>query len=247
MGAVENIVYGLQKKTAQLIIKKKANDYFGTKIEVQFNPSEYRISRSLNMSSKKAVGGDRNPEKPGVVSDGRATLNVTLHFDGISELYSVLNNQPSLKKAATLGMTAMYNLKKFRTNDVTQQIVQLVMFDPDTHAPRQVEFRWGTLNFGGMVQSCTINNTMFAPDGAPIKMSMDLSIVGEETWVARKRKLPFNSPDRTKERTMGMCDELWMHADTEYSDPSMWRPIADANKILNPRRVMLHKITIPPV
>ena len=50
-------------------------------------------------------------------------------------------------------------------------------------------------------------------------------------------QLPFESPDRTKERTLTQGDQLWMIAGQEYSDPGQWKVIAEANDILNPRKL----------
>ena len=47
----------------------------------------------------------------------------------------------------------------------------------------------------------------------------------------------FSSPNRTKERTLTEGDPLWLMAQQEYDDPAMWRTIAEANGILNPRKI----------
>lgn len=246
MGLVENVVYGIQKKKAHLIISKGEGTRF-IKLEAQFNPSEYRIHRGLSLSRVKALGSNPTPADTRAAADNAATLSVKLHFDTASELFSLFSSKPSLQGLKTVAAYGLYNTKKFIPKDVTQALVDLVMFDADAHAPNNVRLVWGTLDFVGKVESCAVSNTMFAPDGTVLRVSVDLTIRGEEQRVINKKRSPFNSPDRTKERTLGMMDELWMHAEAEYSDPEMWRPIAKANNILNPRRISLSKISIPPI
>ncbi|MEG2074738.1 MAG: peptidoglycan-binding protein, partial [Angelakisella sp.] len=50
-------------------------------------------------------------------------------------------------------------------------------------------------------------------------------------------QMPFESPNRTKERVLTEGDQLWMMAQQEYDNPALWKPIAAANGILNPRKL----------
>ena len=86
--------------------------------------------------------------------------------------------------------------------------------------------------------SSAISYTMFAKDGTPLRAKLQITIVGEETELLQSRMAhTFSSPNRTKERTLTEGDPLWLMAQQEYDNPAMWRTIAEANGILNPRRI----------
>ena len=79
---------------------------------------------------------------------------------------------------------------------------------------------------------------MFNRNGEPVRVELDLSILGEEKEITTIiERNPKESPDRTKYRHLQQKDELWMLAYEEYQDPSSWKAIAKENGILNPRKV----------
>ena len=49
-----------------------------------------------------------------------------------------------------------------------------------------------------------------------------------------KRKRPFESPDRTKYRTVHQGEHLWNFAAQEYGDAELWRVIAKENGLMDP-------------
>ncbi|MDD4651468.1 MAG: LysM domain-containing protein, partial [Methanothrix sp.] len=62
------------------------------------------------------------------------------------------------------------------------------------------------------------------------------------------KEKPKQSSDRTKVYIIMPKDSLWSIASAEYGDPAFWRPIADKNKIENPRVLEPGtEIVIPPL
>ena len=116
--------------------------------------------------------------------------------------------------------------------------MRLLKFNSETHQPPLVNFIWGPLDFEGRVESIHTTYTMFSSDGTPVRAKVDLRITGSERQdMNLAQQLPFESPDRTKERTLAQGDQLWMVASREYDDPAQWKVIAEANDILNPRKL----------
>ena len=57
---------------------------------------------------------------------------------------------------------------------------------------------------------------------------------------------PHNSPDTTKFRTVRQGDSLWALADAAYGDAGRWREIAEANGIVNTRRLRTGELLVLP-
>ncbi len=243
IAAVKKIMPQKLEKASIFIVDK--NDVKKDQMKVQFNPSEYRISRGNRMSQKNGVGKEANMKNVQAVSGALASLSLSLYFDTISDLgeegiigkatdiKSVLTNGASIKdKAKELAENAFSS----KTADVCDKFINLIKYAEDEHAPQKICFVWGTLQFTGFITSCNVSYTMFAADGMPVRAKVDLSILGEEKHqLASQASKPFESPDRTKERVLSYGDPLWLLANQEYDDPAQWKVIADANSVLNPR------------
>ncbi len=201
----------------------------GSPVTVQFNPSEYQISRSVSLSKKRPVGRDPDINKMQAASGNFATLSLALYFDTISDL----------ENGGLLAMIPKFDFFSSKTPDVVcKDIATLLKYNDEEHAPLKVRFVWGKLDFMGYVESSSISYTMFSSSGTPVRAKLDLKISGEETDVLQKKmQRTFSSPNRTKERMLPETDQLWMLAEQEYDDPGMWKVIADANGILNPRKM----------
>lgn len=199
---------------------------FSNYIKVQFNPSEYSITRSMRTSQKYAVGKDPNIQSMQAISGELATMSVSLYFDTNS------------KYRFTGALGNLWNLLDLAPAESGKKISTLLRYNSSEHAPLKIRFVWGKLDFIGYVCNSTISYTMFHNNGRPLRAKVDLVIRGEETDVLKKSiQMPFESPNRTKERTLTQGDQLWMMANQEYDDPAMWKPIASANGILNPRKL----------
>ena len=224
----------------------------GNSITVQFNPAEYTISRSMYVSHKRTLGRDPDMTRMQSVSGEFATLHLSLYFDSITNLYSAslsglasgLKNLVSSDKAQVgaaltdAASKAALSGSKSRPDEVAKDIATLLKYDDDEHSPLKIRFVWGKLDFTGFVVNSQLSYTMFHTDGTPVRMKVDLSLKGEETCIFQKKmQLTFSSPNRTKERLLTEGDQLWQLAQQEYNDPNQWRVIAQANGILNPRKV----------
>ncbi|MEG1942748.1 MAG: hypothetical protein RR049_02940 [Angelakisella sp.] len=198
----------------------------GQPIEVQFNPSEYQITRSMHIGKKNAVGRDPNVQSMQAISGELATLTVSLYFD------------TNTKYRLTGALGSVLGLFSKDPPESGQEIATLLRYDSSEHAPLKIRFVWGDMDFVGFVCNSTIAYTMFSKGGKPLRAKVDLTIYGEETQMLRgSMQMPFESPNRTKERVLTEGDQLWMMAQQEYDNPALWKPIAAANGILNPRKL----------
>ncbi len=189
-------------------------------VPVLFNPTEYSMEKSNEFASVNIPG----LESPMLqFSRGNLeTLTMDLFFDSYEENKDV-------------------------RMDYTTKITDLLKIDPDIHAPPILRFVWGSLNFTCVLSRVTKKFTMFRSDGIPVRATLSVTFNEYRTEVSAKEK-PKESSDRTKTYTIKQGDSLWAIAAREYGDPASWRPIADKNRIENPRLLEIGiEITIPPL
>ncbi len=199
-----------------------------------FNPSDFTINRQINYVQHKVPGLDRPVLQ--FISGEAETMSFSLLFDTYSG--GLGTAQPSV-----LASTAAVDALKVDVRTFTEPLMKLAAVDSDTHAPNLVEFVWGSISFKGYIQSISQRFTMFNMFGTPVRATVDISLISD-----KKDNNVRNSPDRTKSRTVTEGDRLYNFAYAEYGDCGEWRRIADANGIINPRRLTSgEQIVIPPI
>ena len=192
-------------------------------IEVLFNPSEYQLTDGASYSEKKIPGLDGPILQ--YISGDATELSLNLFLDTY-----VLPAASSLISVGTPKQST-------DVSNITKQIADATSIDGSMHRPPKVTFRWGSLNFQGVVTKMNHTYTMFTESGMPVRAKVSLTFKSLISLKDTKRKSPFESPDRTKYRTLRQGMGLWDIANMEYGDPDMWKVIARENGILNPLEV----------
>ena len=216
---------GLTK--AKLVIEKEV----GSKtIDVLFNPSEYQLSDGASYSEKRVPGLDGPVIQ--YISGEATELTVSLFLDtyvpaSTSALSAVAGMAGSLLGMG--GSTSSTDVSK-----ITREIAETTSIVGSLHRPPKVTFKWGSLNFEGIITKVNHTYTMFTESGMPVRAKVNLTFKSIISPKDKKRKSPFESPDRTKYRTIRDGTNLWDMAYAEYGDPGMWKMIAKENGILNP-------------
>ena len=213
---------GLKKAYIQVLdAQGKTKD----EIPVLFNPGEYSMDKS-NEFANINIPGLESPLLQ-FVRGGLETLTMDLFFDTYTD------EKPEKEKRDV--------------RDYTDRIVDLLKIDSDLHAPPVLKFVWGSLDFTCVLSKVSKKFTMFRPDGKPVRATLGVTLSEFKTEKSTKER-PLQSRDRTKHRILKDGDSLWLIAAEEYGDPAMWRDIAIANKIDNPRILKTGRgIVIPPV
>lgn len=179
------------------------------RFEVLFNPSEYTIS-SGNKYDFNETPGLSHPIVQ-FVNGQTTTLKMELFFD-------TYESQTDVRQK-------------------TMQIVGLMDVDKDLHAPPICKFVWGSLQFKGVVTSVSQNYTMFLDTGIPVRAKLAVEFKSVQSMTEQFKHIPRQSADRTKQRRVKQSDQLWQIAAEEYEDPALWREIARANGIDNPKKL----------
>ena len=180
------------------------------RVEVMFNPTEYSLD-SANQYSWKTIPGLNQPIAQ-FVSGEATSLTMELFFD-------------TYEKG-----------KDVRT--FTKKITGLLDVDKDLHAPPLVKFVWGSLSFKGIVEKVSQRFTMFLETGIPVRATLNVTFRSVAGITEQFKQIPRQSADRTKQRTIRQGDQLWQIAAEEYEDPGLWREIARANGITDPKALV---------
>jgi hypothetical protein len=180
-----------------------------SKVNVLFNPNEYSIS-SGNTYAWQPIPGLQNPLAQ-FISGEASTLTMDLFFDTYGTEEDV--------------------------RDYTKKITNLLNVQKDLHAPGVCRFVWGSLNFTGLVEKVNQKYTMFLDSGIPVRATLNVTFKSYQSMQKQFEEIPRQSADRTKQMTLKQGDQLWMIADEEYEEPGLWREIARANGINNPRHL----------
>lgn len=198
---------GLEKAIIDIIIGSKSSEE--DRVEVLFNPTEYSLESS-NKYSWQSIPGASQPIAQ-FVSGEATTLTMELFFDSYEKSEDV---------------------RKY-----TMKIVRLLDVNKDLHAPPLCKFMWGSLTFVGIVERINQRYTMFNTDGVPVRARLDVTFKSVKTMKEQLQEIPRQSADRTKQRTLKQGEQLWQIAAEEYEDAALWRAIARANGITDPRQL----------
>lgn len=166
---------------------------------VPFNPAEISIEEAIGMSCVSDVSG---MERMGWMKEGRlmgmqypmansmfghkrdmATLSTTLFFNTLNDLYqtSYEDVRDDIRKLYPYTNTMEKYAQTFQNSNS-----RITISRTDIQKACQIYFFWGTIAVAGTLNRMSVNYTMFAPDGKPVRAQVGISIegfyVGEETF-----------------------------------------------------------------
>lgn len=190
------------------------------RIDVLFNPNEYVIETNNTFAWKKVLGFT-NPIAQ-FVSGEASILTMDLFFDTYEQ--------------------------KTDVREHTAKITALMAVDADLHVPPVCRFVWSTMDFKGVIERINERYTMFLDSGTPVRAVLQVRFAKWESITEQQQAIPRQSSDRTKQKILQQGQQLWMLASQEYEDPGLWREIARANGIDNPRVLESgQRMVIPPL
>ncbi len=207
----------------KLIIKaEKGNPgKFAEEIKVMFNPSE------ITMTFPGVEMGDEGL----VAKEDYATLTMNLFFDTTLQKYPPENVQ-----------------------NYTKPIISLTLprIGQDKKRPPRCQLIWGTISGNGSIlladcflETVTKKLTHFLEDGTPVRATLDCTF---KEWREPKTQKKIENPIDDPVRIVKRGETLSSIATEEFGDPSLWRIIADENRLINPRKLEPGTVlTIPPL
>ncbi|HZR52280.1 MAG TPA: hypothetical protein VFB06_22560 [Streptosporangiaceae bacterium] len=205
-------------------------------IEALFNPTEITLTRSTVWQQQQTVG-QGVPSGAAVEQEFRSVEAEQFSIELFFDTYGARSGAVTGAAAAASFLPASL-IPGGQSSDVrqyTDQIAKLVEVDTELHRPPVCDLRWGVFDiFTGVLTSLNQRFTLFLEDGTPVRATLtcDFTEVGSQ---ARAKATELHSSDVAKTRQVQRYDTLQSLAADEYGDPALWRPIATANGIVNPR------------
>lgn len=221
----------LQKLTIQY--EEEQLGIFSGKIQALFNPNKLSYARNVQWAQKKS--GDKGAAsaylRQEFINSEPETLTVDLFFD----TYAPPSNQLALgHQSARMSLSPQATSVK----PYTDQLSKLALINQELHRPPVCQLMWGKLAvFRGVLTSLNYTFTLFLANGTPVRAIVTCSFAQSLTEAYAARALELHSADIVKTHLVQRGDTLQSIAAKRYGDPTLWRPIAQANKdkIDNPR------------
>ncbi|HUJ10358.1 MAG TPA: peptigoglycan-binding protein LysM [Verrucomicrobiae bacterium] len=193
------------------------NTVTGTKVPVMFNPEEYSVNRENNFA-QTAIPGLSAPILQ-FVHGNMQTLEMELFLDTYE---THRNGSRTLNQAGQ------------DVRELTSQITGFLDIDPTTHAPPVLVFTWASLSFTCVLARANQRFTMFLPSGIPVRAKMQVTFNEFRNIDLEAKEIKRETADYSKIHVVNEGERLDSIAMREYSDPTLWRPIALMNNVDNP-------------
>jgi hypothetical protein len=188
-------------------------EHTGKRFDVFFNPEEYTINKDNNFASQ-AIPGLSGPLLQFVHGNMR-TLEMELFFDTW--------DTPELEKRDV--------------RELTNKITGLLTIDSDLHAPPVLQVSWSSLQFRCVLARASQKFIMFANDGTPLRARVTVTFNEFIDAEREAREINRQTADFSKVYTVTQGQTLSGIAAIIYDNPLLWRPIAVANNIDDPRAI----------
>jgi nucleoid-associated protein YgaU len=177
-------------------------------IPLRFNPTEYQLQKANNFAEIAIPGLETPPIQ--YVRGSSEKLSLELLVDTSDTLEDVRSKYVDALRG-------------------------LLDINSELHAPPIVAFVWDRDIFKGVLESMTVTYTMFSAAGIPLRAKLSTTLREYRPVEVQFKETPRNSPDVEKSFVVRRGDALWSISSQVYRDPTLWREIARANNISDPR------------
>jgi hypothetical protein len=184
-------------------------EHTGDQINVMYNPERYTINKDNNFASQ-GIPGRRGPLLQFVQGNMR-TLEMELFFDTYEQRRDV--------------------------RDETQRIVKLLDIDANLHAPPVLMVSWASLQFRCVLARVNQEFNMFLDDGRPVRARLTVTFNEFINLDREGKEIKRQTATFSKVHIVTQGELLSGIADKFYENPLMWRPIAIASELGDPRSI----------
>jgi nucleoid-associated protein YgaU len=184
---------------------------------VHVQPQDFSISKQNTWKSEPVVGKDLPPEAQ-FGGGGPQKLTLELWLDKSED-----ENGDITKEVEQLF--------------ATMQVKDSLGSGKNTARPPTVQFSWGmTHTFKAVVDSLTVQYTLFRPNGTPVRAQAKVSLTQVEKAVPGKKgqNPTTRGVPGLRSHVVRDGDSLQSIAYSAYGDATRWRAIADENGIDDP-------------
>ncbi len=196
-------------------------------IECMFNPTEYRLTQTLNVTRYKTKSKDGGTAE--FAGTNAMTLTAQLFFDDFA----------SAKGDVTPRITTLLSWTKPTPDSLRPH---------NAPCPPLVKFVWGNKqldDFSGYLKSVVVNYTVFRKDGTPVQAKVDITIEGQPDPIGTQNPTS-HAANSQRVHTMIEGDTLQSVAYQELGKPTHWRAIAELNGLDDPLRLRAGTVLLIP-
>lgn len=142
----------------------------GGSVGFMFNPFEYTIAKSTTWATKVVTG--RNLPLTSFTSGAPMTLSVTLYFDTL-DTRTATNSTYTNVRDHTIQLLNMMMIDEANQNEKTKK-----------SEPPTVTFKWGEVEFKGVITSMSEKLTLFSEGGVPLRAEVTLKLqeIFDKEW-----------------------------------------------------------------
>jgi LysM repeat protein len=197
----------------KLQIEVVAGTHKGQKFAVLFNPEEYTLNKDNNFAVQGVPG-----------------LSAPL-------LQFVSGNLRTLELELFLDTYDTPDLPKTDVRELTKQIVGLTDIDSALHAPPVLRVSWSSLQLLCVLARVSQKFIMFMPDGMPVRARLTCTFNEVIDPEQEAKALNLQTADFSKVYVVTQGETLSGIAAKLYENAQLWRPLALANGIVDPRSI----------
>jgi nucleoid-associated protein YgaU len=179
-------------------------------IPLHFNPAEYKLSKE-NTFAEIPIPGLQSPPLQ-YVRGGARVLSMDLLVDTSDSLDSV------------------------KTKYV-DRIEEAVTKHSKLHAPPILAFVWHKDVFTGVMVALDVSYVLFKSDGTPLRAKLGVKMKEYRPVDIQLKEPPTTSPDVEKRYVVRTGETLSSISGVVFRNPALWRELARANNITDPREV----------
>ena len=202
---------------------------------VLYNPQTYRLNRTTSVTGAQQDSKGQQFPKFGLME----TMDVEFFLDTFSAGAEVVGLDMMKSPVDALKFTGNSLLpsigKQLDVSEYVNKIYNLSVPDSKTHYPPMVKLIWDSFEFMGFLQQCSVEYTKFMETGMPVRATMRCTFISAMTLKDLLEGSSLFSPDTSKFHTVQQGETLNTLSEIAYDDPTLWRSIATANGITNPR------------
>jgi hypothetical protein len=185
------------------------------KFEVMLNPASFKQNQSITYNKQKTLGQGGSDQNFSAVNPKKLDFNIIIDGTGVV----TPTGKPDVKTQID------------QLNDI------VYAYKGDNHEPNHVRLLWGSLIFFGRLDSMSINYTLFAPGGTPLRAEVSMSFSSFLTAKEEALLTNKNSPDMTHIVTIKSGDTIPHLCYRIYGDSAYYFQVARINNITNFRDI----------
>jgi hypothetical protein len=215
-----------ERERRQIAEASLVNLVTNKKIKCMFNPHEYKLTKSNSWTPSRIKG--RNQPHVDFAGGGAGELTLNLIYDTYEAHDWFKNAAREDVRNYTKDLWELMLIDKSKINTITGK-----------SEPPTCRFEWGKLwSFVGVITRIDQTFTLFLPDGTPVRAKVDVTFKQTTDEAAYPRTNPTSGGDAGERvYVVNEDDTLTGIAYAMYGDATVWRHLAEANRIDNPLKL----------